>query len=371
MADQHWYNIKYVEALDTPALVVYPSRVKQNIDMVKYAIDDVYRLRPHVKTHKSADVTQLMLDAGITKFKCATIAEAEMLAISKAPDVLFAYQPFGPKLERLMQLIITYPQTKFSCLVDNNLSADAISMAGTKNKKALNVFIDLNVGMNRTGIKPGNDAISLYKYCDSLPGIEPVGLHAYDGHIHDADLETRLKKSNAADELLSNMYNKLVQSGYKDLNVVAGGTPTFEINASRKDIECSPGTFVYWDRGYQLAYAGEQFLPAALVVTRVISMPTQSTLCLDCGHKSLASESELSKRIYFLNVPDLIMVSHSEEHLIVDAGEDHGYKIGDVFYGLPYHICPTVALYERAITIENNIISGEWQTTARDRKINL
>src|ERR1700761_2512144 len=98
MAENNWYTIKDVEKLDTPALVIYPQRIKENIDILKGMIDDVSRLRPHVKTHKSKEATLLMLNAGITKFKCATISEAEMLGISNAPDVLLAYQPVGPKL---------------------------------------------------------------------------------------------------------------------------------------------------------------------------------------------------------------------------------------------------------------------------------
>ncbi|MGN6178407.1 MAG: alanine racemase, partial [Mucilaginibacter sp.] len=114
-----WYIIDNIDEIDTPALVVYPDRVKENISFAKSIIEDVERLRPHVKTHKSGNVTRLLLEAGITKFKCATIAEAEMLAMTGALDVLLAYQPSGPKLERLIQLIKTYPKTHFSCLVDN------------------------------------------------------------------------------------------------------------------------------------------------------------------------------------------------------------------------------------------------------------
>ena len=109
MAENNWYTIKDVEKLDTPALVIYPQRVKENIDILKGMIDDVSRLRPHVKTHKSKEAALLMLDEGINKFKCATIAEAEMLGMANAPDVLLAYQPVGPKLERLIELNKIYP----------------------------------------------------------------------------------------------------------------------------------------------------------------------------------------------------------------------------------------------------------------------
>jgi D-serine deaminase-like pyridoxal phosphate-dependent protein len=153
--------------------------------------------------------------------------------------------------------------------------------------------------------------------------------------------------------------------------IVAGGSPTFPIHVKRKNIECSPGTFVYWDNGYLSESAEQQFLTAALVVSRVISLPDETKICLDLGHKSVASEKELAKRVLFLNAPELVMLGHSEEHLVADTGKGHKYEVGDILYGLPYHVCPTVALYERAITIENNLVLGEWKNIARDRKITI
>src|SRR5882757_5417503 len=137
-----WYIINDIDTLDTPALVVYPARVKQNIDLLIGMIDNVACLRPHVKTHKSKDVTLLMLKAGITKFKCATIAEAEMLAMCNAPDALLAYQPIGPKLKRFVELVLAYPGTKFSCLVDNIKAATEISKKAIQNKINIPVYID-------------------------------------------------------------------------------------------------------------------------------------------------------------------------------------------------------------------------------------
>lgn len=371
MSEQHWYTINDIDKLDSPALVTYPHRVRQNIDMLKYMIDDVFRLRPHVKTFKNKDVVQLMLDAGISKFKCATIAEAEMLAMGGARDVLLAYQPVGPKLGRFMRLIISYPDTKFSCLVDDQDIAAIISTSAIKNSVRINIYIDLNVGMNRTGIAPGPKALMLYMFCNSLPGINQIGLHAYDGHIHDADMEARTAECNAAYVPVNKLQQSIKDRGYPEPVIIAGGSPTFPIHAKRLSIECSPGTFVYWDRGYQHSCPEQQFLAAALVVARVISLPTATTICIDCGHKSVAAENELSKRVFFLNAPGLKMISQSEEHLVAEAGEGHNYKPGDVLYGMPWHICPTVALYERAVTVENNVITGEWKNIARDRKINI
>lgn len=371
MTDQNWYTIRDIEKLDTPALVVYPNRVKENINILKGMIDDISRLRPHVKTHKCKDAALLMLEGGITKFKCATIAEAEMLGMSKAPDVLLAYQPIGPKLERFIQVIKAYPETLYCCLVDNNTAAGDISKAALGNDIVIPVYIDLNVGMNRTGIKPDEGALDLYGYCDGLPGIKLMGLHAYDGHIHDKEFAVREQKANEAFAEVEQLQHKIRKEGYTEPIIVAGGSPTFPIHAARAGVECSPGTFIYWDKGYSLNCEEQPFLTAVLVVSRVISLPDDGKLCLDVGHKSISAENELNKRIYFLNAPELTFVSQSEEHLVVDPGKGHKYKVGDVLYGLPYHICPTVALYERAITIENKQVSSEWRNIARDRKITI
>ena len=200
---------------------------------------------------------------------------------------------------------------------------------------------------------------------------EPVGLHAYDGHIRNPDIEQRTIECDAAFEPVLQMQNILLNDGLTKPVIVAGGSPTFPIHAKRKEIECSPGTFIYWDNGYQLACKEQAFIPAALVISRVISLPSETKLCLDLGHKSIAAENTLDKRVYFLNAPELKFTGQSEEHLVAEVPLGHQYKIGDVLYGLPYHICPTVALYERALIVENNKVVDEWKIIARDRKINI
>jgi len=254
-------------------------------------------------------------------------------------------------------------------LIDHGDAAKEISDIAKINKKTITVYIDLNVGMNRTGITPGLEALQLYIDCTLLPNLNPVGLHAYDGHIHDIDLSIRAERCQSSFESVLKMQQDLKHKGYPEPQIIAGGSPTFAFHAKRKNIECSPGTFVYWDKGYQLSIPEQEFLPAALVITRVISMPDKTKLCLDLGHKSVSAENEINKRVYFLNATELLPVAHSEEHLIVEAGKGHGYKIGDLFYGLPYHVCPTVALYERAYVIQEQRFNSEWLNAARDRKI--
>jgi D-serine deaminase-like pyridoxal phosphate-dependent protein len=134
-------------------------------------------------------------------------------------------------------------------------------------------------------------------------------------------------------------------------------------------VECSPGTFIYWDREYLEGLPEQAFLPAALVITRIVSRPAPDLLCLDLGHKSVASEKVITRRVFFLNAPEAEAVSHSEEHLVLRVNDCSRYQVGDVLFGMPYHICPTCALYERAVTVADHIAGGEWRITARDRKL--
>jgi D-serine deaminase-like pyridoxal phosphate-dependent protein len=363
-----WYQFNNSEKIDTPALLIYPERVISNINRLKQMVSSPSLLRPHVKTNKSAKVSRLMIDAGITKFKCATIAEAEMLGGAEAPDVLLAYQPTLTKLERFVQLILTYPKTNYSCLVDNETTADMISVIATANNLVIPVCIDLNVGMNRTGIIP-EKALKLFYYLTTLPGVKFKGLHAYDGHIEDLNLTDRTTHCEREFEPVEKLRKNIQGLGYPLPLLIAGGSPTFAVHAKRANTECSPGTFVFWDKGYQEHIPEQSFLFAAIVLARVVSLPDETKICIDLGYKSISSEKPLQNRFYFLNAPHLKPYSQSEEHLVIEVGQDHGYKIGDEFYVLPMHICPTVAMYDEAHIIEKGTYTQKWPIDARGREL--
>ena len=370
MAALPWYEISDIEGLDTPAVAIYIERVKKNISTFVASIDDVSRLRPHIKTHKSPEVSALMQNAGINKFKCATIAEAEMLASIEAKDVLLAYQPVGPKAQRLLGLVKKFPGTNFSCLIDNSTTAAELSETFNKVDIILPVYIDLNVGMNRTGILPEN-ALDLFNYCKELKGIEVVGLHAYDGHLRDKDFGIRKRRCDEAFSRIEELKQKIQTAENKKLTIVAGGSPTFSVHSRRKEIECSPGTFVYWDKTYEQILIEQHYVPAALVITRIISKPSANVICVDLGHKSIASENSLAERVFFLNAKNLHPIGHSEEHMVFSADDCSKFQVGDVLYGVPYHVCPTVALHDQTAIVENNRLVKYWQTLSRNRRITV
>lgn len=293
-----------------------------------------------------------------------------MLGRCGAPDVVLAYQPVGPKVLRFMELIRKFPATRYSCLVDNLSAATAIAAAFSAQQMEVAVWIDLNIGQNRTGIAP-ESAFALYVACADIKGIRPVGLQAYDGHIRHADLHAREAACHAAFQPVKALQEALLQAGYPEPAIIAGGSPTFAIHARREGVECSPGTFVYWDKGYSDLCPDQLFRPAALLVTRVISLPDADKICLDLGHKSVAAENPIDHRVFFPDAPGLKPIGQSEEHLVVEVEPGHSWKTGDVLYALPFHICPTVALHERAFTVENGRLTGEWRTVARDRTLSI
>ncbi|MDR1258917.1 MAG: D-TA family PLP-dependent enzyme [Tannerellaceae bacterium] len=361
------YDIRNIDEIDSPALVVYEDKVCDNIRLAISMAGDVNRLRPHVKTHKMGPVCRMMMKEGISRFKCATIAEAEMLATEGAPDVMLAYQPVGPKVGRLRRLVETYPSTRFSCLTDNIESACHIDRS-LNGLPALDVFIDVNVGMNRTGTPPLL-AVGLAKRLLTLKHIRVAGLHGYDGHIHETNPVQRKWAADNSFAMLDNAYQSIRPFFPYSLTRVVGGTPTFPLHIRRPEVECSPGTFVFWDWGYRHAFPDMPFQYAALVIGRVISVIDKGRICIDMGYKSVASENPLP-RVHFLNAPDVVPVAQSEEHMVAaaDAGR---YPPGSLLYGVPVHICPTVALYEKAFVVKDNEMTTTWPVRARDRFITI
>jgi D-serine deaminase-like pyridoxal phosphate-dependent protein len=365
-----WYAIANAEEVDSPALLVYPPRIVENIRrMIAIAgggvANGAERLRPHVKTHKMSEVVRLQLAAGIRRFKCATLSEMEMTAAAGAPDVLLAHQPVGPKIAKLVALSARFPQTRLSTIVDDAATAARLSAAFQATGRRFDVLLDLDLGMGRTGIQPGPAAIALYQHL-TLPGIRLCGLHAYDGHLHQTDPAERRKACDAAMAPVVALRRELQRLGCDVSELVAGGTPTFPIHAEHADRQLSPGTCLLWDAGYSAALPDLDFLLAAALLSRVVSKPAPDCICLDLGHKAVAADPK-GLRVVWPDLPDAEVMVHSEEHLTLRTARAHELAVGDVLYGIPWHICPTCALHARAIVVTDGRATGDWPIDARNR----
>jgi D-serine deaminase-like pyridoxal phosphate-dependent protein len=366
-----WFQISNPAEVPSPALLVYPDRIEENLRRIIAMAGDVDRLRPHIKTHKTAELVRMHLAHGITKFKCATIAEAEMAATAGAEDILLAYQPVGPNVSRFINLIHWFGGVRFSCIADDIEAVRELASAAEPTSSRIEVLLDLDVGQHRTGVEPDARALELYRLiAASSPSLKPGGLHAYDGHLHNSDAKERAAECEAAFAPVEVLRRKLEREGLAVPRVVAGGTPTFPMHARRADVECSPGTCIFWDAGYARKLPDMDFLPAAVLMTRVVSKPTANRLCLDLGHKAVASEMP-HPRVVFLNLDAAPPIVHSEEHLVIETPHAQSFAVGDCLYGIPWHVCPTVALHSELIVVRNAHAEGRWKVAARDRALTI
>jgi 3-hydroxy-D-aspartate aldolase len=378
--EPNWFEVADVAEIPSPALLVYRRRVEENVRRMLDIAGSPGVLRPHIKTHKIRELIELQLRLDIAKFKCATIAEAELAAETGVRDLLLAYQPVGPAAKRIARLAQLFPRVQFSVLGDDPAAIRelsrmiaALDLAGSRvgdSPQPIEVLVDLDVGQHRTGVPPDAEAIELYRLVAALPGVKPGGLHAYDGHLSQSDPAQRAAACEAAFAPVAALRAMLDAQGLPVPRIVAGGTPTFRFHAQRGNVECSPGTCVFWDAGYASKLPDLEFVPAALVLARVVSKPGPGRLCLDLGHKAVASEMP-HPRVKFLNLEDAQAVLHSEEHLVVETDNSAEFKVGDCLYGLPWHICPTVALHSEAVVIEHGKIAGSWKVASRDRRLTV
>lgn len=370
--EKKWWEINPETLVDTPFLAVYEDRLQYNIEhLITDVKGDTSKLRPHIKTHKIGEILELFKVYNITKVKCATIAEAELCAMHQIPDILLAYQPIGFKKERWIALIQQYPKSSFSTITDNIEAAKSLNESAKRSGLTLSVYLDINTGMNRTGIAVSDDWTSLASDIIELENIELSGVHIYDGHLK-GDVEQRNEAAADSFSVIQQKIKTIQQKLNYELKIVAGGSNTFPFYAKQENVECSPGTFVFWDGNYGKNLPEQKFKPAAVLVGTIISKPTKSTFCIDIGYKAVASENPIDKRLIILNDENLIPIAHSEEHLIIENTGDNSYSIGDTIYAQPYHICPTCALYDSVQVVNTaHKICDQWQVAARSRKINI
>ncbi len=365
-----WYRVTNEAEVPSPALLLYPERIEENLRRMIAQAGGTNQLRPHVKTHKLPQVLALELAHGITKFKAATIAECELCADGGAAEVLLAYQPVGPNQRRLVELIRKFPKTRFSALVDNLGTVEELGHLAHSSGVTLELFVDLNVGMNRTGVLPNDGAYEVYQALETTPGVKAAGLHAYDGHLHDANHSALVAAAANAFVPVWALRDRLKAAGIPVPKIIASGTPTFPFLAQFPDVEVGCGTTVLWDFGQAESCPDLNYLAAAVLLMRVVSRPTANRLCLDLGHKAVASEMP-QPRVRIFGLEDAKPIMHSEEHLVLETSRANEFKPGNVLYGIPRHVCPTVALHSEVWAVRNGRATERWEVTARRRRITI
>ncbi len=369
-SNSRWFELHDPEAVASPALLLYPARIEENLRRMVQMAGGSARLRPHVKTHKLPQIVRMQQALGIDKFKCATLAEAEMLADCQAADVLLGLHVVGPNVGRLVQLVARFPGTRWSVLADDEQALVKLSQGLVSAGQSVEALLDIDAGMHRTGVAVGPRATELYRRLAELPGLRPGGLHVYDGQIKDRDAAQRATQVQAAMAPVHEMAEELVALGLAVPRIVAGGTPTFPAHAADPRRECSPGTCVLWDASYTDKFPDLSFQHAAVLLTRVLSKPTPDRLCMDLGYKAVSADNP-EPRAVFLDIPDARTAIHNEEHLTIVTSHAEEYRVGDALYAVPWHVCPTCALHQEAVVVDEGNVVDRWPIAARDRRLTL
>ncbi|MEM7477580.1 MAG: D-TA family PLP-dependent enzyme [Planctomycetota bacterium] len=369
------YALQDPSKLITPCLLVYPTIIQRNLEASLRIAGSVERLRPHVKTHKTPEIVRMQLEMGITKHKCATLCEAQMLAEQGVADVLIAYPQIGPAIARFVRVVQEFPNTNFATLVDNLQAAQALEACLANSGRQADVLVDIDNGMHRTGIPAGAGAKAIYEFLHQSTSIRAAGLHVYDGQNHQPSLQERKDSVARLMQPVIALVQELEDAGMEVPKLVCGGTPTFGVFADfdlpglKSKIECSPGTCVLSDFNYGRDYPDlEGIEHAAVVMTRVISkQPGSGQFTCDLGNKAIAADPPAGRRCHLLGLTDAVEVKQNEEHLMVRCQGADDFQVGDVLYAIPAHICPTSALHRHMHVIREGQHIDTWEVTARDR----
>ncbi len=374
VADVDDYRITDVESVMTPALAIYPEIVESNIDATLRVLGgDPNRWRPHVKTSKLGFIMGRLAERGVVNVKCATTLELQTAANAGAEDIIVAYPMMGANARRVRELAIGMPGKRISALVEN--VEQVKSWAGSP----LSLFIDLNGGMDRTGIEQdrADEVVQLARLIEES-GLVFRGLHYYDGHMsHYEDLATREVMAHQGYDQLMQIIAALNGAGLVVEEVVTAGTPAFPCTISYKPFadapfvsRVSPGTVVYGDfTSIGQLPADYGYRPAVAVVSTVVSRPTPGRITCDAGHKAVSADAGVPT-CAVLGFPELQPQGPSEEHLPIDVPEGTATPaIGDSLYLIPRHVCPTVNNFDHAMLVVDGKVVGVERVTARGREM--
>ncbi len=363
------HRVAAIEEVLTPALVIYPEIVASNIARTLHLLGgDPDRWRPHIKTAKLAYTLRMLIERNVRNFKCATTLELLVACNSGAADVLLAYPVVGTNARRVLEIVSQFPHVRISVLVENGEQVQ--QWRGS----SVGVFVDINPGMNRTGVEQDQtDKVLRLVRAIEEAHLQFTGLHYYDGQYGGLDEPERTAAAHAGYDRLLKLVIAIQDSGMSVPEVITAGTPTFPCSLAFEGFHgagfihrVSPGTIVYSDATSLAQLPAEYgYAPAALVLTRVVSRPHNGIITCDAGHKAVSADAGVPMCVV-AGHPELTPLAPSEEHLPMELNrETTGPQVGEALYLLPRHVCPTVNNFDSALLVRDGQIASVEKVTAR------
>jgi len=381
------YPLENLETLPTPRPLFFFDKLEANRNTLLRETGGPDNLRLMAKTVKAPDLLRIYVDAGVTRFKASSVAEAEKAVIpAGAKDILISYPLLGPYISDYLDLCERFPKVRLSTLVPNRECADALSNEAQKHSRRVDVFLDIDPYMHRTGVGFGEALYRLAETAQSLPGLRIAGLHAYDGHIHhDNPYALNLYAENLLRQL-DQAVSELGKRGIGVEEVVTSSSITFaaasaanrrRFPAYRWKHTVSPGTCVLWDSNYNDLQPGhfEYATAVAARVVDVINRDGEQIITTDAGVKMGLS-------------PDIgpVHVTAFEGYAAFGGSERHGTfvwlghdratwkpldsslrkSVGDIVLLFPRHVCTTVNQYDYGYMVRNGRIAEKICIVGRD-----
>lgn len=365
--------MSYREMLDTPCLVVFDDVLEQNLtEMASYARAHGLALRPHIKTHKTAEITRRQAELGAVGHTCAKLGEAEALADAGVlHDVLIAYEIVGEaKIRRLLNLM---ERVHVTVAVDSVAVAEPLSRAMQAAGTMLDVLLEIDTGLGRAGVLPGEPALRLAREVVQMPGLRLRGLMTHEGHAGRAADTAELERlGRAAGEAMVATAELLRRSGIPVDVVSVGSTPAAFVTTAVPGItEMRPGTYVFYDAAsFRFGRIGPERC-ALRILTTVISRPAPDRAILDAGSKTLAMDPPPPGRHghgYLVDCPDAVITRLNEEHAFVQLPPHcQGLQVGDRVEVIPNHVCPVVNLQDELFVVRDGDVVATWRVLARGK----
>jgi D-serine deaminase-like pyridoxal phosphate-dependent protein len=362
-----------VSELETPALLIDLDVLEANIARtLEIAGAAGARLRPHIKTHRMAEVAARQIEAGAQGICCAKTGEAEAFADAGVDDIFIANQIVGAaKLARLRELA---ERVRLAVGVDQREHVQMLSEAFREADTPLDVSLEIDVGQARTGVAEVNDAVALARDVLDAPGLELRGVYTHEGHDYGvADAAELATVAEAAQRQMLETAEAIRSQTDAPCEVSMGSTPSLYNRTFLPGIdELRPGTAVFCD-GSHANLLGHTDWCAATVLATVVNRPAADRIVLDAGSKALTSDkrgpSILQNPGYGLIVdhPDATLTSLSDEHGVVQTADAAAFEIGQTLRIIPNHICPCVNLYDHAFAARGGVVQAVWKVTARGR----
>lgn len=353
--------------LDTPALLIDLDKMEANINnMAEYFSGIHTDLRPHLKTHKTPIIAHKQIKAGAIGITCAKLGEAEAVVHAGIQDVLIANQVVGAqKIARLLSLA---KHSEIMVAVDSAENVQDLSDAATAIGASIRILVEVNIGMNRCGIEPGEPVLNLVNQICKCPNLKFEGLMGYEGHT--VAKPNRVEREKRTREDMQHLVNTkyLLEKHGIEVNIMSGGgTGTFDITGSIPEMtEIQAGSYVFIDSTYnKVEGVGENFDCALSLLASVVSRPESNRLIVDSGMKVLTNEFGNPQPIGYTG---LELTGLSEEHGKMEVSNNQiPLKPGDKLEILPTHCCTTVNLHDRYYGIRDNMVECCWEITARGR----